>query len=126
MEELHINKHALIYLNWHRTRMDRVHLICPKCKKQEGYDKSELDISKELTCTACGFSELPTSFELAKDNETKSWQMAKISIIVIVGIAFVLVGIFVIALAAFFVPIIIVAVIFVMLYRRWGQRNRTL
>lgn len=51
--------------------MDRVHLICPKCKKQEGYDKSELDISKELTCTACGFSELPTSFELAKDNETR-------------------------------------------------------
>lgn len=103
--------------------MDRVRLVCPQCRKQVGYDKSELDTSKELTCSACGFSELPTSFELAKDNETKSWQIAKISIIVIVGIAFVLVGLFVIALAAFFVPIIIVAVIFIMLYRRWKEKE---
>lgn len=63
------------------------------------------------------------AFELAKEYEKKSWQFAKIAIIVIVGIAFVLVGLSVIALAAFFVPIIIAAVVFIILYRRWKEKK---
>jgi Zn ribbon nucleic-acid-binding protein len=100
-----------------------VHLVCPKCRHQDAYEKNELDTSTEITCSRCGFSELPTGFELAKRYEKKSWQIAKIGIIILAGIAFVLVGLPVIALAAFFVPIIIAAVVFVILYRRWKQKS---
>jgi predicted nucleic-acid-binding Zn-ribbon protein len=100
-----------------------IYLNCPKCRFQIAYEKSELDTSMEITCSRCGYSELPTAFQSSQVQEKKSWQVAKIVIIVIVGIAFSLVGIFVIALAAFLVPVIIAAVIFVLLYQRWKARN---
>ena len=97
--------------------------MCPKCSNQDRYEKSDLDLSKEITCSACGFSELPTAFELAKDHEKKSWQLAKIGIIVLVGIGFAFVGLSVIALAAFYAPIIVAVVIIVILYRRWKEKK---
>lgn len=62
-------------------------------------------------------------FELAISHEKKSWQIAKIVIIIVAGIAFGFVGLFVIALAAFFVPIVIAAVIVLLLYRRWKESD---
>lgn len=103
--------------------MTIVHLVCPKCKNQDAYETDDLDASKEITCTACGFSELFGAFELARKPESKSWQIVKIVIIVLAGIAFVLVGLSVIALSAFFVPIVIAVVIFVLLYGRWKQKK---
>lgn len=100
-------------------------LVCPKCRNHDKYENNDLDASKEITCCACGFSELPTAFELAKSREKKSWQVAKIVIIIVAGIAFSLVGLFVIALAAFFVPIVIAAVIVVILYQRWKAKKST-
>lgn len=103
--------------------MTIIHLVCPKCRNQDAYENSDLDVSKEITCSACGFSELPTGFELARAHEKKSWLFVKIAIIVLAGIAFSLVGLSVIALAAFYAPIIIAVVIAVILYRRWKERK---
>ncbi len=103
--------------------MTIVHLVCPQCKHQDAYEERNIDASTEITCSACGFSESPTSFELVKSREKKSWLIVKIMIIVLAGIGFSLVGLSVIALAAFFVPIVIVAVIVVLLYRRWKQSH---
>jgi len=101
--------------------MTSVNLVCPKCRHQDAYEKNELDTSTEITCSRCGFSELPMGFELAIGHEKKSWQIAKIVIIIVAGIAFGLVGLFVIALAAFFVPIVIAAVIVILLYNKWKE-----
>ncbi|MGI0013161.1 MAG: hypothetical protein ACREBU_06940 [Nitrososphaera sp.] len=103
--------------------MTIIRLVCPQCRNQDAYEERNLDASKEITCSACGFSELPTTFELAKGYEKKSWLFAKIIIILLAGIAFSLVGFSVIALAAFFVPVIIAAVIFIILYRRWKEKK---
>lgn len=62
---------------------------------------------------------MPTAFELAKEHGKKDWQIIKVVIIILAGIAFALIGLSVIALAAFYVPIIIVAVVLVALYRKW-------
>lgn len=62
---------------------------------------------------------MPTAFELAKEHGNKEWQIVKVVIIILVGIAFALIGLSVIALAAFYVPIILVAVVLVALYKRW-------
>lgn len=103
--------------------MTFIHLVCPQCRNHDVYDVRNLDTSKEITCSACGFSELPTAFELAKGHEKTSWRVGKIAIIILAGIAFSLVGLSVIALAAFFVPIIIAAVISVILYTRWKEKK---
>ena len=103
--------------------MTFVHLICPQCRNQNDYEERNLDTSKEITCSACGFSELPTAFELAKDHGTKSWQAVKFAIIGLALIAFVFVGLPTIALAAFLVPIIVAAVIIVLAYRRWKEKK---
>lgn len=100
-----------------------IRLVCPQCRHQDAYEERNLDTYKEITCSGCGFSELPTAFELARGYEKKSWLITKIVIMVLAGIAFSLVGLSVISLAAFFVPIIIVAVIFVILYRRWKEKK---
>lgn len=103
--------------------MTIIHLVCPKCRNQDTRDETNLDASNEISCSACGFSELPTAFELPKDYETKSRQFVKIGIIVLAVIVFAFLGLSVIALAAFYVPIIIAVVIGVMLYRRWSEKN---
>ena len=100
-----------------------IHLVCPQCRHQDVYEERNLDASKEIACSACGFSGQPTTFELPKTNEKKSSQLTKIIIIILAGIAFVSVGLAVITLAAFFVPIIIAAVIFIVLYRRWKEKE---
>ena len=99
--------------------MTIVHLVCPQCRHQDAYEERNVDTSSEITCSACGFSELPTAFELAKEHGKKDWQIIKVVIIILAGIAFALIGLSVIALAAFYVPIIIVAVVLVALYRKW-------
>ena len=99
------------------------HLVCPKCRHEDAYDELNLDFSKEISCSACGFSELPTAFELAKKRESKSWFIVKIVIIVLAGIAFSLVGLSVIALSAFFVPIIIAVVILILVHRKWKEHD---
>ena len=101
--------------------MTIVHLVCPQCRHQDAYEERNVDTSSEITCSACGFSELPTAFELAKEHGKKGWQIVKIIIIILVGIAFALIGLSVIALAAFYVPIIVAAVVLVLLYRRWKE-----
>jgi hypothetical protein len=98
--------------------MTVIHLVCPKCRNPDAHEESDIDTSKEITCSACGFSELPTVFELAKRHETKSRQLTKIGIIIVAVIVFAFLGLSVIALAAFYVPIIIIAVIVLVLYRR--------
>lgn len=98
-------------------------LVCPQCRNEQAYENSELDTSKEISCSACGFSDLPTAFELARKHEKKSWQITKIVIIVLVGIAFALVGLSIITLAAFYLPLILVPVIVVLLYRRWTEKQ---
>lgn len=103
--------------------MTVINLVCPKCRNQGAYEERNIDTSKEIRCSACGFSELPTAFELPKGNETKSKLLLKIGLIILAGIAFTTVGLFVIALAAFFVPIIIAGVIVVLLYRRWKEKS---
>lgn len=103
--------------------MTTVHLVCPQCRNQNEYEERNLDTSKKVTCSACGFSELPTAFELAKDHGTKSWQVAKIAIIILALTAFVFFGLSLIVLAAFYVPIIIVPVIVVLAYRRWKEKK---
>ena len=97
-------------------------LVCPQCRNQNAYEERNLDTSKEITCSACGYSELPTSFELSKGNEKKSWLVVKIMIIILVGIVFAFSWPF-IALAAFYVPIIIAPVIVILLYRRWKEKQ---
>lgn len=62
---------------------------------------------------------MPTAFELAKEHGNKGWQITKVVIIILVGIAFALIGLSVIVLAAFYVPVIIVAVVIVALYKKW-------
>lgn len=103
--------------------MTIVHLVCPKCRKRDAYEERNLDTSKEITCTACGFSELPTAFELPKGDEKTSWGIVRIVIIILAGIGFVFVGLSLIVLAAFFVPIIIAAVIAILFYRRWKEKQ---
>lgn len=103
--------------------MTIVHLACPQCRNQNDYEEWNLDSSKEITCSACGFSELPTAFELARDHGTKSWQAIKFTIIGLGIIAFVFVGLPIIATAAFYVPVIIVAVIVILTYRRWKEKK---
>lgn len=103
--------------------MTIVRLVCPQCRNQDAHEKSDIDTSKEITCSVCGFSELPTAFELAKDTETKSRQFAKIGIIIVAVIIFAFIGLSVIALAAFYVPIIIVAIIIAVLYKRWKEKK---
>lgn len=66
---------------------------------------------------------MPMAFELAKDSETKNWQFAKITIIVLAGIAFIFLGLSVITLAAFYAPIIIAVVILIVLYERWKEKK---
>jgi Zn ribbon nucleic-acid-binding protein len=120
-------RHIIAYYDEERDviLMTLVHLVCPKCRNQDSYEKDNIDTSKEITCSACGFSDLPMSFELAKTQEKRSWQITKIGIMVIAGIAFVLVGLSVIVLAAFFVPVIIGAVILILLYGRWKDKKRS-
>ena len=76
-----------------------------------------------IPCSACGFSELPTTFELANDDEKKIWQLTKITFIVLARIVFIFIGLSVIILAAFYAPIIIAVVIVVILYRRWKEKK---
>jgi Zn ribbon nucleic-acid-binding protein len=102
--------------------MTFVHLICPQCRNQDEYDERNLDASKEIACSSCGFSELPTEFELAKDHESKSWQFVKFTIIGLALIAFIFFGLSTIALGAFFVPIIVAAVIVILAYRRCKEK----
>lgn len=104
--------------------MTIIQLVCPKCRKQDVYDESNINISKEISCSACGFSELPTAFESPKNNEPKSRQFAKIGIILVAVVLFAFLGLSVIALAAFFVPIVIAAVVGIMLYRRWKGKEQ--
>ena len=104
-------------------RITMVDLVCPQCRQQRRYEERSIDTSSKITCSACGFSELPTGFELALRQEKKRWQITKIAIIILVGVLFVTVGLFVIALAAFYLPLIIAAVILVMIYQRWRERN---
>ena len=103
--------------------MTIIHLVCPKCRHLDVYDESNIDTSNPISCATCGFSELPTAFELPKNNEPKSKQFAKIGIIIIAVILFAFLGLSVIALATFFVPIIIAAVIVVVLYSRWKEKK---
>lgn len=97
-------------------------LICPQCRNEKAYDNSELDTSKEIACSRCGFSGLPTSFELTKQDENKSWLFAKIVIIILIGIVFVFTWLYVITLAAFSL-IILVPVIAVLAYRSWKEKQ---
>ena len=68
--------------------MTIINLVCPQCRNKNGYEERNIDTSKEITCSACGFSELPTKFELARGDERTTWQAWKIFIIVLVGIGF--------------------------------------
>lgn len=100
--------------------MTIIHLFCPKCRNQQGYENNDIDTSKEITCSRCGFSDLPTGFELAKKHETKSWLIAKIVIIILAGIAFALTWPFLITLA---LPLTVAAVIVILLYTRWKEKQ---
>jgi len=98
-------------------------LACPSCNHEAAYEEKNLDNLKEITCSVCGFSELPKAYRLAKNQENKGWEALKIIIIILSGIAFVFVGLSVIVLAAFFVPIVIFAVIVILLYQRRKERQ---
>jgi hypothetical protein len=104
--------------------MTSVILVCPKCQNQEAYDKAQFDLSKELTCSACGFSELPARFELAQREETKSWQVAKVAIIIVAGIVFVTVGLYIIIMLVWIAPILFAALIIYELYKK--SKNTTI
>jgi hypothetical protein len=99
-------------------------LTCPKCNHEAVYEERNIDNSKEITCSVCGFSDLPTTYSLARNEENKSWQIVKIIIIILAGLAFVFVGLSIIVMAAFYVPIILVAVIIILLYSRWKENKR--
>ena len=105
--------------------MTIVRLVCPQCRNQDDYDERNLDTSKEVTCSSCGFSELPTSFEIAKDQGSKRWQITKLIIIGLALVAFALVGLSLIVTAAFYVPVIIVAVIVILACRRRKEKDAT-
>ena len=76
-------------------------------------------MSNEIACSSCGFSGIPTSFELARQQEKKSWQIAKVVIIALVGVLFATIGLSLIVMAAFYLPFIVVAVIIIYLYKKW-------
>src|SRR5438093_371949 len=101
--------------------MTIIHLVCPQCRNQNAYEEANIDVSNDITCSACGYSGLPTSFELPKGHPKTSWQIAKIVIITLVGIGFLFGGLTVLVSALFSPPIIIAVVIVIILYRRWKE-----
>ena len=102
--------------------MTLIRLVCPNCSHMSGYENSDIDASNAIVCSACGFSELPTAFELAREPESIEKILVKVVLIMLAGIVFTLVGLSVIALAAFYVPIIVAAVIAIVVYRKWKSR----
>ena len=109
--------------------MTIIRLECPQCKHQDAYDNENIDMSKEVACSGCGFSGLPTSFELPKSNEPKGWQITKIVLAALAGAVLLFFGIYVIAalaLAALFPPLILAPLIGIVLYRRWKAKKAKL
>jgi hypothetical protein len=100
-----------------------IHLVCPQCRHDDAYEQGSIDFSKELICSACGFSGAPTSFELAKDRENKAWEAGKLVIILVVGIGFAFFGLSIIVSSVFYIPIIIAVVLPILWYRRWRKKN---
>jgi len=83
------------------------------------HKERSVDTSQEITCSSCGFSGLPTSFELASQREKKSWQVTKVVIIVLAGVLFATIGLSLIVMAAFYLPFILVAVVIIYLLKKW-------
>lgn len=101
-------------------------LTCPICNHETAHEQANLDLSKEITCSVCGFSGLPTAYRLAKTQVNKTWEAAKIVIIILVAIAFIFFGYIILSLiivAAFYVPVVIAAVVIILFYQRWKQRR---
>ena len=98
--------------------MTFVSLVCPNCRHRDVYEERNLEASSEISCPACGFSGLPTSYELAESQNKTTWDPGKLVIIVLAGIAFVFAWLWVITLAAFYAPIILVVAVVILLYRR--------
>ena len=95
-----------------------VSLVCPQCRNKNEY-QDDIDASKEIACTACGYSDVPTKFELGQRQESGKNQVEKILAIVLVGIGLLtgelLAGLI---LVAFLAPILIPVMLFVIFKRR--------
>lgn len=100
-----------------------IRLVCPNCSHQDNYENSDIDASEEIACSACGYSELPTGFMLARKAESREKILVKIILIILAGIVFSLIGLSVIAMAAFYLPLIVAAVIAVLAYRKWKSKS---
>ena len=102
--------------------MTGVRLVCPSCGHETAHEKNELDACGTILCSNCGFSELPTGFELAKENEGKGMEILKIVLIILAGIFFVMVGLYLIIMRVWIAPIFFAALIIFKVYKR--SRNR--
>lgn len=113
----------MVYFEKHEGQyVTLIRLVCPNCRHPDVYENSDIDASNAIACSACGHSELPTAFELAREPESREKILVKVILIILAGIVFTLVGLSVIALAAFYVPVIVAAVIAIVVYRKWKSR----
>lgn len=103
--------------------MTAISLVCPNCRNQETYENNDLDMSKEITCSACGFSELPTAFELPNRRESKNRLILKIVIIILAGIVFVSIGLSLIVMLVWAAPFLAAALIVAKMYQRTKNKN---
>ncbi|HEY7733627.1 MAG TPA: hypothetical protein VIB07_02425 [Nitrososphaera sp.] len=98
--------------------MTDIELVCPKCRNKAGYFRNDLNPSEDITCSRCGFAEVPTGFELAKEPEKKTRLLLKIAVIVLAGIVFVSIGLSLIIMAVWIAPFLVAALIFYKFYQR--------
>ncbi len=104
--------------------MTKIVLVCPGCRHEAAYEEASMDLANEITCSVCGFSDLPSAYELLTRKQMKQNELIRtIAIIVLAGIVFVLFGLSVIVMAALFVPIIIAAVVIILWYQRRSKQH---
>jgi hypothetical protein len=98
-------------------------LECPKCGHEAAYQKEAIDNCSALTCSECGFDDVPTGFTLVTKNETKSTQFLKMALIIAAGFFFVTIGLYMIIMLVWIAPFLLAALIFYKQYQRWKHRG---